>query len=89
MRNRISAYAKTKDADQLRGNSEADQGLCFRYTDSTIPRFVSDLVGNPEDQFSQNEAHMQQAGVPMTRLNCLRQSYRTVCDPVASCKEYR
>ena len=26
-----------KDADQLRGNSEADQRLCFRYTDSTIP----------------------------------------------------
>ena len=26
-----------KDADQLRGNREADQGLCFRYTDSTIP----------------------------------------------------
>ena len=26
-----------KDADQLRGNREADQRLCFRYTDSTIP----------------------------------------------------
>ena len=25
------------DADQLRGNREADQRLCFRYTDSTIP----------------------------------------------------
>ena len=61
-----------KDADQLRGNREADQRLCFRYTDSTIPLlseslaifsdctagFVSDLVGNPEDLFSHNEAHM-------------------------------
>ena len=28
---------KNKDADQLRGNLEADQGLCFRYIDSTIP----------------------------------------------------
>ena len=28
---------RKKDADQLRGNSEADQRLCFRYTDSTIP----------------------------------------------------
>ena len=28
---------KNKDADQLRGNREADQHLCFRYTDSTIP----------------------------------------------------
>ena len=26
-----------KDADQLRGNREADQRLCFRYTYSTIP----------------------------------------------------
>ena len=44
----------------------------FRYTDSTISRnykplaifcgctarFVSDLVGNPEDRFSHNEAHI-------------------------------
>ena len=28
---------KTGDADPLRGNREADQRLCFRYTDSTIP----------------------------------------------------
>ena len=28
---------KNKDADQLRGISEADQRLCFRYTDSRIP----------------------------------------------------
>ena len=25
------------DADQLRGNREADQRLCFHYIDSTIP----------------------------------------------------
>ena len=28
---------ENKDADQLPGNSEADQRLCFRYTDSKIP----------------------------------------------------
>ena len=28
---------ENKDADQLRGNREADQCLYFRYTDSTIP----------------------------------------------------
>ena len=28
---------ENKDADQLRGNREADQRLCFRHTDSTIP----------------------------------------------------
>ena len=36
---RKSAYCiwENKDADQLRGNWEADQRLCFRYIDSTIP----------------------------------------------------
>ena len=29
---------ENKDADQLRGNREADQRLCFRYSDSTIPQ---------------------------------------------------
>ena len=28
---------ENKGADQLRGNREADQRLCFSYTDSTIP----------------------------------------------------
>ena len=28
---------ENKDADQLRGNREADQRPCFRYTDSTLP----------------------------------------------------
>ena len=59
-------------------NKDADQRLCFRYTDTTIPLlsksenfqplaifcgctawFVWNLVGNPEDRFSHNEAHMQ------------------------------
>ena len=60
---------ENKDADQLRGNREADQRLCFRYTDSTIPvlptseisslypSFVAVQTGNPEDRFSHNEAH--------------------------------
>ena len=66
---------ENKDADQLRGNREADQRLCFRYSDSTIPlplnfgllalfcactgRFVSDLFGN----------HI--VGFPTRRLICL------------------
>ena len=37
MRNPAFRICKNKDADQLRGNREADQRLCFRYTDSTIP----------------------------------------------------
>ena len=31
-----NCLGENKDADQLRGNREADQRLCFRYTDSTI-----------------------------------------------------
>ena len=35
-----------KDADQLRGNREADQRLCFRYTDSTIPRLPKSEISS-------------------------------------------
>ena len=38
---------ENKDADQLRGNREADQRLCFRYSDSTILYFL-----NPKFQAS-------------------------------------
>ena len=37
MRKPFFCICENKDADQLRGNHEADQRLCFRYTDSTIP----------------------------------------------------
>ena len=37
MRKPAFCICENKDADQLRGNREADQHLCFRYTDSTIP----------------------------------------------------
>ena len=76
MRNPAFCICENKDADQLRGDREADQRLCFRCTDTTIlllskpdfkllvifcgctDRFVSDLVGNPEDLFSHNEAQL-------------------------------
>ena len=57
MRKPAFCICENKDADQLRGNREADQRLCFRYIDSTIP-LLSDLVGNPEGRFSHNEAHL-------------------------------
>ena len=37
MRKPAFCICKNKDANQLRGNREADQRLCFRYTDNTIP----------------------------------------------------
>ena len=35
---------ENKDADQLRGNREADQCLCFRYSDSTIPLLLKSEI---------------------------------------------
>ena len=73
---------ENKGADQLRSNCEADQRLCFRYTyeytrivhflltfccDCTA-RFVSDLVGNPEDRFSCAAAHLEVQMYSMTSL---------------------
>ena len=37
MRKPAVCICKNIDADQLRGNREADQCLCFSYTDTTIP----------------------------------------------------
>ena len=37
MRKTTICICENKGADQLRGNREADQRLCFRYTDSTMP----------------------------------------------------
>ena len=37
MRKPTFCICENKDADQLRGDREADQRLCFRYIDSTIP----------------------------------------------------
>ena len=37
MRKPTFCICENKGADQLRGNREADQRLCFRYIDSAIP----------------------------------------------------
>ena len=37
VRRLIFCICENKDADQLRGDREADKRLCFRYIDSTIP----------------------------------------------------
>ena len=37
MRKPTFYICENKDADQLRGNREADQRLCFRHIDSTTP----------------------------------------------------
>ena len=35
---------ENKGADQLRGNREADQRLCFRHLDSTIPLLLKSKI---------------------------------------------
>ena len=35
---------ENKGADQLRGNREADQRLCFRYSDSTVPLLLKSEI---------------------------------------------
>ena len=37
---------ENKDADQLRGYHEADQRLCFRYWDSTIPLLLQSEISS-------------------------------------------
>ena len=37
---------ENKDADQLRGNCEANQRLCFRYTDSTILLLLKSAISS-------------------------------------------
>ena len=37
---------ENKDADQLRSNREANQRLCFCYTDSTIPLLSNSEISN-------------------------------------------
>ena len=45
MRKPAFCICENKDADQLRGNREADQRLCFRFADSTIPLlFKSEML---------------------------------------------
>ena len=46
MRKPAFCICENKDADQLRGNSEADQRLCFRYSDSTIPLLPKSVISS-------------------------------------------
>ena len=41
MRKSAFCICENKDADQLRGNREADQRLCSRYIDSTTPLLLT------------------------------------------------
>ena len=46
MRKPTICIGENTDADQLRGNREADQRLCFRYSDSTIPLLLKSEISS-------------------------------------------
>ena len=48
MRKQTICICENKDADQLRCNCEADQRLCFRYTDNTIPLLLKSKISSFE-----------------------------------------
>ena len=46
MRKPTICICENKGADQLRGNREADQRLCFRYADSTLPLLLKSEISS-------------------------------------------
>ena len=46
MRKPTICICENKDADQLRGNRVADQPLCFRYLDSTVPLLLKSKISS-------------------------------------------
>ena len=96
MRKPAFCICENKDADQLRGNRETDQRLCFIATGivqslyflnrnfkhldifcGCTAWFVWDLVGNPDDRFSQNEAQVI-SGHSVALLSCTSASLLAV-----------
>ena len=47
LRKTVFCICENKVAGQLRGNREADQPLCFRFTDSTIPLLPKSDISSP------------------------------------------
>ena len=78
MRKPDFCICENKDADQLRGNREADQRLCFRYTDSTIPLLPKSEISSlylfseaVQPALCQTWSETPKTGFLTTRLNCL------------------
>ena len=69
---RKPTICENKDTDQLCGNCEADQHLCFRYKDSTIPLLQKSKISSfcdSTDQFV-SDLLKNHVGFLMTRLIC-------------------
>ena len=72
MRKPAFCICENKDADQLRGNREADQRLYFRYTDSTIP-----LLSKSEISSLWPSSVAVQPGLCRTRSETLKTGFLT------------
>ena len=77
MRKPAFCICKNKDADQLRGNREADQRLYFRYSDSAIPLLskseISSLLSSSvvvQPGLCGTWSETPKTGFLITRLNC-------------------
>ena len=53
---------KNKDADQLRSNCTADQRLCFRYIDSTIPLLPKSNISSHKPFYVAVQPHLFRPG---------------------------
>ena len=83
MRKPTICIGENKDADQLRGDREADQRLCFRYTDSTISLLLKSVISSfkpasvtVQPGLCQTWSEHQIVGFLMHRLIC---SYIPIC----------
>ena len=72
MRKPAFYICENKDADQLRGNREADQRLCLRYTESTIP-----LLSNYESSSLKPYSVTAQPGLCRTLSETSKASFLT------------
>ena len=81
MRKQAFCICENKDADQLRGDREADQRLCFPYIDSTIPLLskseISSLYSSSvavQPGLCQTWSQTPKTGFLRTRLICVKLS---------------
>ena len=72
MRKLAFCICENKDADQLHGNREADQRLCFHYIDTTIP-----LLSKSEISCLQLSSIAVQPGLCGTRLETPKTGFLT------------
>ena len=70
---------ENKDADQLRGNREADQRLCFRHLDSTTPLLSKSKISSlkPHSVIAQPGLCGTWSETPKTGFLTSRLIYRT------------